>query len=138
MPRIRIRGVRHTHATLALQQGANIKAVSQRLGHTRTSITMDVNAHVLPEQAQDVSEKVGAVLSEGALRGHPEAPQARFAVARDISVTSGRHGACKMRLCDNMPRITGSVTRDMWHFCVELARLELATSCVQSGLIGIG
>jgi integrase len=62
VPRIRIHGVRHTHATLALQQGANIKAVSQRLGHARTSITMDVYAHVLPEQAQDVSEKVGAVL----------------------------------------------------------------------------
>ena len=62
VPCIRIHGVRHTHATLALQQGANIKAVSQRLGHARTSITMDVYAHVLPEQAQDVSEKVGAVL----------------------------------------------------------------------------
>jgi integrase len=62
MPPIRIHGVRHIHATPALQQGANIKAVSQRLGRARTSITMDVYAHVLPEQAQGVSEKVGAVL----------------------------------------------------------------------------
>jgi len=71
VPCIRIHGVRHTHATLALQQGANIKAVSQRLGHARTSITMDIYAHVLPEQAQDVSEKVGSVLfgrrTEGAV-----------------------------------------------------------------------
>ena len=68
---MRIHGVRHTHATLALQQGANIKALSQRLGHARTSITMDVYAHVLPEQARDVSGKVGAVLfrrrAEGAV-----------------------------------------------------------------------
>lgn len=62
VPPIRIHGVWHIHATLALQQGANIKAVSQRLGHAGTSITMDVYAHVLPEQAQDISEKVGAVL----------------------------------------------------------------------------
>jgi integrase len=69
VPRIRIHGVRHTHATLALQQGANIKAVSQRLGHARTSITMDIYAHVLPEQAQDVSEKVGTVLFGGRAEG---------------------------------------------------------------------
>jgi hypothetical protein len=51
------------------QQGANIKAVSQRVGRARTSITIDIYAHVLPEQAQDVSEKVGAVLFRGRAQG---------------------------------------------------------------------
>jgi integrase len=62
VPRIRIHDQRHTHVTLALQAGANIKAVSQRVGHAKTSITMDLYAHVLPEQHRDVSDKVCAAL----------------------------------------------------------------------------
>ena len=62
VPRIRIHDQRHTHVTLALAAGANIKAVSQRVGHAKTSITMDLYAHVLPEQHLDVSDRVGAAL----------------------------------------------------------------------------
>jgi integrase len=62
VPRIRIHDQRHTHVTLALASGANLKAVSQRVGHAKTSITMDLYAHVLPEQHRDVSDKVCAAL----------------------------------------------------------------------------
>jgi integrase len=62
VPRIRIHDLRHTHITLALASGANLKAVSQRVGHAKTSITMDLYAHVLPEQHLDVSDRVGAAL----------------------------------------------------------------------------
>jgi integrase len=62
VPRIRIHDQRHTHVTLAIAAGADIGAVSQRIGHSRTSITMDVYHHVLPRKHLDVSDKVGAVL----------------------------------------------------------------------------
>jgi integrase len=48
VPRIRIHDLRHTHVTLAIQQGANIKAVSQRVGHRDVSITLSIYAHVMP------------------------------------------------------------------------------------------
>jgi integrase len=41
VPRIRLHDMRHTHATLLLQAGTPIKAVSERLGHAKTSITLD-------------------------------------------------------------------------------------------------
>ncbi len=62
VPRIRIHDQRHTHVTLAIQKGANIKAVSQRVGHAETSITMNLYAHVLPEQHKEVSDRIGDAL----------------------------------------------------------------------------
>ncbi|ELB03235.1 site-specific integrase [Enterococcus faecium] len=38
--------LRHTHATLLLENGAKMKEISDRLGHSRISITMDTYSHV--------------------------------------------------------------------------------------------
>jgi Phage integrase family len=61
-PMIRIHDLRHTFVTLALQAGANSKAVSEMIGHANLSITLAVYAHVLPKQRVDVADKVSAVL----------------------------------------------------------------------------
>lgn len=38
--------LRHTHATMLIENGANIKTVQKRLGHSKLSTTMDTYAHV--------------------------------------------------------------------------------------------
>ncbi len=38
--------LRHTHATMLIENGANIKTVQKRLGHSRLSTTMDTYTHV--------------------------------------------------------------------------------------------
>lgn len=48
IPRIRIHDIRHTHASLLLQQGVNPKVVAERLGHANVSITLDTYTHLLP------------------------------------------------------------------------------------------
>jgi integrase len=58
---VRFHDLRHTSATYLLQAGVPVQVVSQRLGHTRTSTTTDVYAHVLPgmgRQAAEVLERV--------------------------------------------------------------------------------
>jgi len=62
VPRIRVHGLRHTHVTLALQAGANIRAVSECVGHRDISITLATYAHILPAQHVEVAATVGAVL----------------------------------------------------------------------------
>jgi integrase len=47
--RITLHGLRHTWASLALQAGINPKVVSERLGHTTVSFTLDTYSHVMPE-----------------------------------------------------------------------------------------
>jgi integrase len=60
VPHIRIHDVRHTFTTHALAGGANVKAVSEAIGHADISITLRTYAHVLPEQRREVAAKVSA------------------------------------------------------------------------------
>ena len=48
LPVIRLHDLRHTHASLLLQQGAHPKVVSERLGHVSTAFTMDTYQHTTP------------------------------------------------------------------------------------------
>jgi integrase len=54
--------LRHTLATLLLASGENPKAVSERMGHARITVTLDAYAHVLPGMQEGVSEKVERLL----------------------------------------------------------------------------
>jgi integrase len=49
LPLIPLHGLRHTSATLLIANHVDVKTVSERLGHSHTSITMDVYAHSLQE-----------------------------------------------------------------------------------------
>jgi integrase len=46
LPKARLHDLRHAHATLLLEAGHNIKAVSERLGHSSIQITGDIYSHV--------------------------------------------------------------------------------------------
>lgn len=53
LPAVRFHDLRHSHATFLLMRGVPIKAVSERLGHSSTSFTMDIYSSVLqPMQEQ--------------------------------------------------------------------------------------
>ena len=55
-PAIRLYDLRHSHATLLLHEGVNVKAVSARLGHASAAMTLDRYAHALPAaEAQAVA-----------------------------------------------------------------------------------
>lgn len=66
VPRIRFHDLRHTHATLLLRQGRNVKEVSERLGHANVSITLQTYAHILPDQRVEVARVIGEVLDGAA------------------------------------------------------------------------
>jgi integrase len=44
--------LRHTHATLLLKQGVNIKVISERLGHSTIQMTLDTYSHLMPDMQQ--------------------------------------------------------------------------------------
>ncbi len=47
LPKITPHGLRHTMATVLASQGLPVTAISHRLGHARTSTTMDIYVHAL-------------------------------------------------------------------------------------------
>ena len=63
LPHLTLKGLRHVHATLLLVGGVHPKVVSERLGHSNISTTMDIYSHVIPglqeRAAQVIDEKLG-------------------------------------------------------------------------------
>ena len=45
---VRLHDLRHTMASLYLEQGVNPKTVAERLGHASVTITLDLYSHCLP------------------------------------------------------------------------------------------
>jgi integrase len=62
VPRIRFHDMRHSHATLLLSAGENVKVVSERLGHASIKITLDTYAHVLPSMQKAAADKLQRLL----------------------------------------------------------------------------
>jgi integrase len=60
LPPARFHDLRHTCATLLLGRDVNAKVVSEMLGHSSISITLDIYSHLLP----DMQEKAAKALEE--------------------------------------------------------------------------
>jgi len=61
---IKFHGLRHTCATLLLQAGVPVHVVSERLGHAKVSMTLEVYAHVLPDMQSEAAATLGTLLHE--------------------------------------------------------------------------
>ncbi|SHJ92034.1 site-specific integrase [Tepidibacter formicigenes] len=55
--------LRHTHATILLEAGANIKDIQKRLGHSKLATTMDTYSHITDKMNQDSVNIFEGVLS---------------------------------------------------------------------------
>jgi integrase len=64
LPRIKLHALRHTHASLLLEQGQNVKVVSERLGHSGIAITLSTYAHTFPGMHEKVAEAFDGVLTQ--------------------------------------------------------------------------
>lgn len=59
---LRLYDLRHSCATLLLAANENPKVVSERLGHSSITLTMDTYSHVLPDMQQAASDKLERML----------------------------------------------------------------------------
>lgn len=63
LPRMRFHDLRHTSATLLLGRGVHPKVVSEMLGHTRISTTLDLYSHVSMTMQQQAADAFDAILA---------------------------------------------------------------------------
>ena len=61
--RVSLHSLRHTHASQLLRDGVHVKVVSERLGHSTVSITLDVYAHTIPNMQADAAARIDAALA---------------------------------------------------------------------------
>jgi integrase len=63
LPDIRFHDLRHTAATLMLQQGVHPKVVQERLGHADITLTLNTYSHVMPSMQDEAAEKLDELLT---------------------------------------------------------------------------
>jgi integrase len=63
--KIRLYDLRHTMATLLLSSNEHPKIVSERLGHSSITLTLDTYSHVLPDMQKGAVEKLENLLFSG-------------------------------------------------------------------------
>ena len=61
-PRVRFHDLRHAHATHRLSSGVHSKIASERLGHSKVGITLDLYSHVLPGMQADAAARIDEAL----------------------------------------------------------------------------
>ncbi len=62
LDRLTLHGLRHTWATLALEQGIHPRVVQERLGHSTIAITLGIYSHVAPTLHDEAAELIAAFL----------------------------------------------------------------------------
>ena len=71
LPVYRFHDLRHAHATHMLANGIHPKVASERLGHSKIGITLDLYSHVLPSMQEDAAERVDEAL-QAAINRRPK------------------------------------------------------------------
>ncbi|MDI3509118.1 MAG: hypothetical protein PWP55_1310 [Clostridiales bacterium] len=64
LPNVRFHDLRHTHATLLLEQGVHPEVVQERIGHSSITITLDTYSHLVPNLQQEAAQKIDDMLSK--------------------------------------------------------------------------
>jgi len=68
LARLRFHDLRHAHATHLLAMGVHPKVASERLGHSRVGITLDLYSHVIPGMQEDAAADLDRAF-KAAIRG---------------------------------------------------------------------
>jgi integrase len=63
LKRVRFHDLRHSHATHMLAAGIHPKVASERLGHSKVGITLDLYSHVLPGMQDEAATQVNALIA---------------------------------------------------------------------------
>ena len=65
--RIRIHDIRHSHASLLINQGCDVLILADRLGHEKVSTTLNTYSHLFPHKQQSLIESLESLGSDTAL-----------------------------------------------------------------------
>lgn len=63
LPKISFHALRHTFATLSIQEGVSARAVQEALGHHKVAFTLDVYSSVTSKMKKEATDKIGNLLA---------------------------------------------------------------------------
>jgi integrase len=63
VPRVRFHDLRHTHASLLVAAGEDLKVVSERLGHAHPAFTLHTYQHLLPGMSAAAADRFATMIA---------------------------------------------------------------------------
>jgi integrase len=90
LPKLRYYDLRHTHASLLIADGVHVKKISERLGHSSITVTMDKYGHLMEGSGRESAERMDEFFG-GKPVSKPE-PPAEQATGEPGAETQGRKG----------------------------------------------
>ncbi|MGH7683705.1 MAG: site-specific integrase [Vulcanimicrobiaceae bacterium] len=98
VPKVRFHDLRHTHATLALAAGTDLKTISAALGHSAIGVTANTYLHLVEALQKDHANRIDSVLrgaldeavsqGSGPQRAHKAPTQMKKARQIELSVVA--------------------------------------------------
>jgi site-specific recombinase XerD len=58
LPALSVHALRHSNASLMINNGFDVKAISEHLGHCNTAITSDIYTHIFMEYKAKMAESI--------------------------------------------------------------------------------
>lgn len=89
LPSIRFHDLRHTFATLALQNGMDVKTLSAMLGHVSAATTLDIYTHSTSDMQHAAARKIDCGIGKAELPDEP-APQPNVPASTDFQPYMGK------------------------------------------------
>jgi site-specific recombinase XerD len=72
--RIRVHDIRHSHASLLINQGCDALVLAERLGHEKVSTTLNTYSHLFPHKQQELVSSLEQLASATTDSTPPEPP----------------------------------------------------------------
>lgn len=61
---VKLHGLRHSYATIAVETGMNVKSLSSQLGHSTTAMTMNLYAHSVESAKKEGASKINEIFKK--------------------------------------------------------------------------
>lgn len=92
--RIRIHDIRHSHASLLINQGCDALILADRLGHEKVSTTLNTYSHLFPHKQQELVDNLEQLAATVGVTPPPEPPMGNplletMGISYDDNITSG-------------------------------------------------
>ena len=62
--KIRVRDIRHSHASLLVEMGFSPLLIAERLGHERVQTTMETYSHLYPNKQIEVANQLDELMAK--------------------------------------------------------------------------
>src|SRR5206468_11216091 len=89
---LRFHDLRHTYASLLVEQGAHPKEMAELMGHSSVQITLDRYSHLMPHMAAALAERMDAAYRAAEPKPVPQAPDEPVATLQHAHRDSTRRG----------------------------------------------